>query len=270
MASVVTCPACHYRSPASGPACPRCGAPLPRTEVRPADGNILGAPPAPAALATTACPACGKAVPELCLLCPHCEGPLAERHRVAAAEEGGWKGRRPFRAWLVPLATVGAIAVLLTLLPAAAAIITWGALEARVGALFLLLLLVLLIAFAAPLLPRADVRSAGGWERLLVGTLAKLGCLVSLVVAAGLALGTVSAAVKALHSRNPKDVRAGVAVLAFLAVVAVVTVTLVVCAHWPWARGLVRFLTETLAGVLWLTAMLVALALFMYVVCATL
>jgi predicted amidophosphoribosyltransferase len=87
MSAEVTCPVCQHRfagpDGAAGPfACPRCGAALPRTEVRPADGNIQTTPPAPAALATTVCPACGKTVPELCLLCPHCEEPLAERHRV--------------------------------------------------------------------------------------------------------------------------------------------------------------------------------------------
>jgi hypothetical protein len=97
MSAEVTCPVCQHR--VAGPegaavpsACPRCGAALTRSEVRPVQGDIQAGRPGQAALATTVCPACGKAVPEPCLLCPHCEEPLAERHRVRrpGPAEGPW------------------------------------------------------------------------------------------------------------------------------------------------------------------------------------
>src|SRR5579859_1398115 len=144
----VTCPACQHRvvvpNGAEGPAgCPRCGAALPRTEVRPAPGDIQTTRSAPAALATTECPACGKAVPELCLLCPHCEEPLAERHRIRGPGAGKW---RPFpERCLRPLALVGAVTLLLSLAAALAPLTAGrqGAGPAAIG--FFLLVLFLLM-----------------------------------------------------------------------------------------------------------------------------
>jgi hypothetical protein len=201
----VTCPACQHRFPAAcGPVCPHCGAALARTEVRPASGDIQVTPRAPAALPTTVCPACGKEVVELCLICPYCEAPLAERHRVAAPKDDGWKGRAPYRVWLVPLAIVGAIAVLLTLPLPVVAMIGGGAEGVKGGAVFLLLLFLLLLAFAVPILPHVDFRSGGGWERVLVGGLANIGCLVLMTVAVVLFVGSFSAAVFVLEAGKPR------------------------------------------------------------------
>src|SRR5262249_15584063 len=130
----LTCPVCQHRfvgpeGAAVPSTCPRCGAALAPTEVRPADGNIQGTPPSPAALATTVCPSCGKIVLELCLLCPHCEEPLAERHRVRrpGPQGPGWDWPPSWPAYVLwPLRVVGLLAVLTCLLGAFAGMFAGG------------------------------------------------------------------------------------------------------------------------------------------------
>jgi hypothetical protein len=175
----VTCPACQHHFAGSF-TCPRCGAALPRTEVRPGDGNIQAAPPAPAALATTVCPACGKAVPELCLLCPHCEEPLAERHRVAAPG-----GRPLFAKMQLPLAAVGALVIVMVMAGAVAALVSGGVVELVLGGLaFFVLVCVTLIVFAASHAARARTRTFESPGGLALEALAGLGCLFLTGVAA--------------------------------------------------------------------------------------
>jgi hypothetical protein len=195
----VTCPACQHRF--AGPegaeapsACPRCGAALTRTEVRPSAGDIRTTRPAAAALATTVCPACGKAVPELCLLCPHCEEPLAERHRVRrpGTEEGdSGPGLPPRVLW--GMGFVGGMGVLISLLVSLVNLLAEGP-GSKAGSLFFILLAIIAAALAVPVVLRRRSQAARAWMLFLGHSLAAGGCVITLGFAALLFAGVVCAA----------------------------------------------------------------------------
>jgi hypothetical protein len=180
----VTCPACGHRfevppGTETAFACPRCGAEFPRTAVRAAQRDIQSGPSAPAVLPTTVCPSCGKEVPGLCLLCPHCEEPLRERHRLRGAGEGGWRVLRPFRPWWVlPLATIGAIAILLSGVAAADGGLAGGQGIAQGLFGFVVGVVILVVASAAAVLASPWPRSGRGSRGRFVAGLAVVGCVV--------------------------------------------------------------------------------------------
>ena len=183
----VTCPVCQQRTP--GPntpegacACPRCGAALSRTEVRPPSGDIQTRRPVPAALPTLPCPSCGKAVPELCLLCPHCEGPVAERHRFRddGAGEGRW-GPQLLAPIVMLFVAVGATALLFLLFAGIVELATLG----RAGIASAALLGLLLLGIGVPLLGRRLFRrgAQAGSPRPLTTQATVVGCLIATAVA---------------------------------------------------------------------------------------
>jgi len=195
----VTCPACQHRiagpEGAEAPSvCPRCGAALARTEVRPAGGNVQGTPSAPAALATTVCPACGKGVPELCLLCPHCEEPLAERHRVrrpGAGEEGPGPGLPPKVLWAMGL--VGGAGALVCLTVPLVGFLSGNIPGIKGAALVLVLGTIIAAALAVPLVLGPRSQAARSWMRFLGHSLAAGGCVITAGFAVLLFAGVVCA-----------------------------------------------------------------------------
>lgn len=194
----LTCPVCQHLFPAPEGAdapspCPRCGAALSRTEVRPAQGDIQATPPGPAALATTVCPACGKSVPELCLLCPHCEEPLAERHRVRrpGPEGRGWAWP-PYVVW--PLRAVGIGGVLFCLLVPLVALLAGGPPAKDAAFVFLVVGVLVAAAVAYPWLAGRRSERARAWVQALGTLMAGLGCFILGMLAAVLYMVAVCAA----------------------------------------------------------------------------
>jgi hypothetical protein len=182
MAPEVTCPACQYRPPAAcGPACPRCGVALPRTEVRPAAGDVQK-PPAP--LPTVRCPACGREVAELCLLCPHCDEPLAERHRVRRTEDDP-QGARRTRALVTLVAVAAGVAVTWSLVVLAKALEQGGAtagLAVELGVAILVAAVVVFGVFLPTRFRSPYEEQATIGSTFLAETLGPLGCFALVVL----------------------------------------------------------------------------------------
>jgi hypothetical protein len=180
----VICPSCQHCFPWGGDAvCPRCGAALARTEVRPAQGDIRAKAPAAAPLPTVPCPACGEQIMTLCLICPHCGEALRGRYRIHLEGADDGAPRAPsgvLRAW----AAFGAVCVVLWLAvtlgtlcegdgTSAGAYARWGA-APLLGA-----------AVGVPLLVSVRSRGDVSWRVYLVYTLASLGWLFPLALVAG-------------------------------------------------------------------------------------
>jgi hypothetical protein len=183
MAPEVTCPACQYRPPAAcGPVCPRCGAGLARTEVRPAAGDVQATRPAP--LPTVRCPACGRDVAEVCLLCPYCEEPLAERHRVRRAEDDP-QGARRTRALVALVAVAAGVAVTWSLVVLAKAVGQGGGTAGLAVVLGVAILVAAVVVFGVFLptrfhSPYEEQATVG--STFLAETLGPLGCFALVVL----------------------------------------------------------------------------------------
>lgn len=190
----VTCPECQHGLPAVyGPVCPRCGAALPRTQIRPPQGDIRKAPRAAAPLPTVPCPACGKEVAQVCLICPHCGEALRGRYSIHLEGAGREAPRAPSGV-LLAWAAVGAISMVLWIGAGLAALsaVLKGALSDATGIIFLCGAVLLLgVIVVVPLWVGIRSRGVISWRLYLVYTLAGFGCLFPAAFVAGCFLSCV-------------------------------------------------------------------------------